>query len=126
MKAHPSEVGAETGGRPRIRREKRTIAVMLQIFCRDHHGNTDGLCSECEGLQRYAYQRLDNCPFEEAKPACNHCEVHCYSRTMRERVRDVMRYAGPRMLLRHPILSVKHLLDERRPVPTFGSRRQVK
>jgi hypothetical protein len=97
---------------------------MLRIFCRDHHGGVGGLCSDCEDLRCYAFQRLDNCPFGEAKPACNHCEVHCYSQQMRERVREVMRYAGPRMLLRHPVLSVLHLLDERRPVPTLGTRKK--
>jgi hypothetical protein len=30
---------------------------------------------------------------------------------MREAVREVMRYAGPRMALRHPILAFLHLLD---------------
>jgi hypothetical protein len=29
---------------------------------------------------------------------------------MRERIRQVMRYAGPRMLFNHPILSVFHLI----------------
>lgn len=116
--------GAPPGRRPRLRRERRTIAAMLQIFCRDHHGGVGGLCSDCEGLRCYAFQRLDNCPFGEAKPACNHCEVHCYSQQMRERVREVMRYAGPRMVLRHPVLSVLHLVDERRPVPTLGTRKK--
>ena len=44
------------------------------------------------------------------------CPVHCYEAAMRERVRQVMRYAGPRMLLRHPILALLHLRDERRPL----------
>jgi hypothetical protein len=29
------------------------------------------------------------------------------------------------MLLRHPILAVRHLLDERRKAPTLKKRRQV-
>jgi hypothetical protein len=37
---------------------------------------------------------------------------------MRERVREVMIFAGPRMLLRHPVLALLHLVvDERRPAP---------
>jgi hypothetical protein len=103
----------------RLRREQRTIAAMLRIYCRDHHGTPDGLCDDCEGLGAYAAQRLRACPFQAEKPACNHCEVHCYSTGMRERVRTVMRYAGPRMLLQHPLLAIRHLLDERRPVPSL-------
>jgi hypothetical protein len=32
-------------------------------------------------------------------------------------MRTVMRYAGPRMLWRHPLLAVAHLIDGRRPAP---------
>jgi hypothetical protein len=32
-------------------------------------------------------------------------------------VRDVMRYAGPRMLTRHPWLAIAHLIDGQRPAP---------
>jgi hypothetical protein len=104
---------------PRLRREQKTIRVMLQRYCRDHHGGGSGLCADCAELLDYAERRLRVCPFQEVKPACNRCEVHCYSATMRARVKDVMRYAGPRMILRHPLLSLWHLLDERRPVPRF-------
>lgn len=107
----------------RIHREQQTIAVMLAIYCRDHHGTASGdFCPECRALLAYAHRRLAVCPFQEAKPACNKCEVHCYSATMRERVAAVMRYAGPRMLLRHPVLSLFHLLDTWRQVPGLDQR----
>jgi hypothetical protein len=101
----------------RIRREQRTIEAMLHIWCRDRHGSTGQLCAECTGLLDYARRRLDTCPFQDAKPACNHCAVHCYSAVMRKRVKQVMRYSGPRMVLRHPVLSLFHLLDKGRKVP---------
>ncbi len=106
----------------RLLREYKTIAAMSRIYCRDHHAQPRGLCEECAGLLDYARRRLEVCPFQEHKPACNFCQVHCYSRLMRERVKAVMRYAGPRMLLRHPLLSLWHLLDKRRPVPSLGKR----
>jgi hypothetical protein len=31
---------------------------------------------------------------------------------MREQVRQVMRYAGPRMMFLHPVLTLLHYLDE--------------
>jgi len=100
---------------PRIVREKQTILAMARIYCRHHHGMAGELCSECAALLDYARRRLDTCPFQEEKPACNHCQVHCYSAKRRERIKVVMRYAGPRMLLRHPVFSLYHLLDKRRP-----------
>ncbi len=104
----------------RIAREKRTIAAMAQIYCRDHHGGSDKLCDQCSSLLDYAVRRLDVCPFQEEKPACNHCRVHCYSIVMRERVKVVMRYAGPRMALRHPLLSLFHLRDKGRTAPELS------
>lgn len=97
---------------------------MVALYCRDHHGPAHAdPCPDCSSLLAYATRRLDVCPFQEAKPACNRCTVHCYSAAMRERVAAVMRYAGPRMLLRHPVLSFVHLLDSWRQVPTLGRKR---
>ncbi len=101
----------------RILREKRTISAMLTLYCRDHHardGATDRLCDECERLLHYAHQRLDHCVFGELKQPCNQCTVHCYSKSLRPRILEIMRYAGPRMALRHPWLSALRLLDKLR------------
>jgi hypothetical protein len=48
--------------------------------------------------------------------------VHCYSAEKREQIRVVMKWAGPRMALRHPILSVFHLFDGRRPAPALPAK----
>lgn len=100
--------------RQRLLREKRTVLAMISIYCRAHHHNSEALCSECIELAEYAKRRIDACPYRLDKPACVNCPTHCYKPTMRERIRAVMRYAGPRMLLRHPILTLLHLLDKRR------------
>jgi hypothetical protein len=95
----------------RIVREKRTIAAMLDIYCRANHGDGVTLCGQCERLLEYAFCRLDRCPFGAKKGACARCPVHCYAPTMRTRIKEVMRYAGPRMLYRHPILALLHQWD---------------
>lgn len=81
--------------------EKRTIREMVKIYCLKKEGNAS-LCPDCEALIRYAEHRLDLCPHGESKPSCRHCKIHCYTPEMRARVRAVMRYSGPRMLLYHP------------------------
>lgn len=96
---------------PRLRREEKTVAAMIHLFCRDQHGSKGGLCDECSELLEYARLRLDKCPFGTDKPACQQCPVHCYQPAKREQMRQVMRYAGPRMMLRHPVLAVLHLID---------------
>ena len=99
-------------------REIATIGTMVLIYCRGHHG-TDGTqaCEECASLLVYASRRTERCVFGDAKPTCANCQVHCYTKEMRERVRAVMRWAGPRMLLRHPILALRHKLDGLKPAP---------
>lgn len=104
----------------RIEREKQTIQAMLQIYCIDKHGQS--LCSHCQQLLNYAFQRLDVCPFQQNKPACNHCQVHCYAKNHQAQIQQVMRYAGPRMFYRHPWLSLRHLLDTFRTAPSLLDR----
>ena len=89
---------------------------MVGMYCAHHHG-TDGLCTDCRELAAYADRRLDLCPYGAAKPACTKCPIHCYRPEPRERMREVMRFAGPRMLGRHPSLAVMHLIDAHRAVP---------
>jgi hypothetical protein len=99
---------------PRLARELATIRAMVRIHCRDKHGTRGELCAECRTLMDYATRRLDRCVFGDDKPTCANCKVHCYSAEMRERIRGVMRYAGPRMIWRHPLLAVAHIVDGRR------------
>lgn len=110
---------------PRLQRELRTLAAMIAIGCRDRHGPAaaaaaaaaDGLCPDCTALLAYATRRLAACPFGAAKPTCTNCRIHCYGPTERQTVRMVMRYAGPRMIWRHPLLALAHVLDGRRAAP---------
>jgi len=104
-------------------RELRTIEAMVRLYCRGHgHQGRSPLCPDCAELVEYATRRLERCVFGDAKPTCTNCVVHCYSADMRGQVRIVMRWAGPRMLLRHPILGILHKLDGRRPAPALLAR----
>lgn len=106
--------------RRRPARERRTLEAMIRLQCRDRHRpDADGLCDACRDLLRYAESRLAKCPFGADKPTCARCPVHCYRPEMRERVREVMRYAGPRMPREHPWLALLHLLDGRRKAPAL-------
>jgi hypothetical protein len=97
--------------RRRLEREEQTIGTMVAIYCRGRHPRTGGLCAECRQLLDYALQRIEKCPYGEDKPVCARCPIHCYKPVMREEVRKVMRYAGPRMLRYHPLLTLRHYLD---------------
>ena len=79
-------------------REKRMVSEMIALYCRKKHHTKGGLCPECADLEAYARMRSDKCPFMETKTFCSNCKVHCYKPVMREKIREVMRFSGPRML----------------------------
>lgn len=99
----------------RLNREKKTIEIMIRMYCDgQQHRNDDGLCRECSDLLEYANRRIQRCPYGENKPACDKCPTHCYVEARRRHIKTVMRWAGPRMMWRHPLLAVRHLLDGRK------------
>ena len=101
-----------TPDRKHLAREWLTMQKMVGIYCGAHHSNAgDGLCEECREFMDYALRRLDKCPYGEDKPTCSNCPIHCYKPEQRAQVQKIMRYAGPRMLFRHPWLAVMHKID---------------
>jgi len=96
----------------RLARERLTMTKMVGIYCSAHHdGSGNILCTECREFLDYAEVRLLKCPYGEDKPTCANCPVHCYKPAQRAQAKEIMRYAGPRMLLRHPFLAISHQLD---------------
>ncbi|MCM2321829.1 MAG: nitrous oxide-stimulated promoter family protein [Oligoflexia bacterium] len=97
---------------PRYKRELATLTAMALIHCRAKHGDGRALpCEECRKFLDYAAERLGKCAFGETKPTCVKCPIHCYASVEKERARTIMREAGPKMLLRHPVLTLLHFLD---------------
>lgn len=90
-------------------REKQMVSEMIHLYCRKQHGGKP-LCTDCAALDAYARIRSDKCPLMEQKTFCSNCKVHCYKPDMREKIRTVMRYSGPRMIFVHPCTAVSHAL----------------
>lgn len=95
-------------------REKLLVSQMIILYCRKKHHNQSGLCPECEKLDAYAKLRIDKCPFMETKTFCSNCKVHCYQPEMRGKIREVMRFSGPRMMLYHPVTAIRHIIENKR------------
>ena len=95
------------------KKEQYVVRQMILLYCRKNHKTQSGeLCEDCQKLADYAALRSEKCPFMEHKTFCSNCKVHCYKPEMRERMRVVMRWAGPRMLLYHPVAAIRHLWQE--------------
>lgn len=95
----------------RLEREKATLEKMLKLYCRDYHHTEGELCSQCQELLSYALNRLDHCKFGEDKTTCAKCPVHCYKPEMRQKIREVMGYSGPKMIYTHPLAAIRHIFD---------------
>lgn len=99
------------------RKEQYVVEQMIGLYCKKNHreeykkAQKEGrLCPECQELAEYAKMRSEKCPFMENKTFCNNCKVHCYKPEMREKIRTVMRFSGPRMIFYHPILAIWHVI----------------
>ena len=83
------------------------------MYCHKHHQPENDLCKQCETLWEYSSTRIDKCVFGiDKKPPCSNCPVHCYNSEMKNRIREVMRYAGPRMIWKHPYYAIMHIVDK--------------
>ena len=95
--------------------EKQMVSQMIAVYCKGKHGAKHGnLCPGCAELAEYAKQRSEKCPYMETKTFCSNCKVHCYKPEMREKIRAVMRYSGPRMMFHHPIAAVRHVIETKK------------
>lgn len=95
-------------------KEKAMVSQMIALYCKKKHHTKSGLCSECAALDAYARERSDKCPFMETKTFCSNCRVHCYKKDMREQIRQVMRFSGPRMLFHHPVAAISHVVETKK------------
>ena len=92
-------------------KERKLIPVMIRKYCRGNHGTRGGLCEECTALTEYALFRLEKCPFKVNKNFCSLCKIHCYTPDMREKIKDVMKWSGPRMIFTHPVFAFRHVFQ---------------
>ncbi|HIU69994.1 MAG TPA: nitrous oxide-stimulated promoter family protein [Candidatus Enterosoma merdigallinarum] len=95
-------------------REKKVVEEMIRIYCRRKHGTKKkDLCPDCAKLRDYAFHRSDVCPFMKEKTFCSNCRIHCYSPEMKAKIREVMRFSGPRMLLHRPLMAIHHVISSK-------------
>lgn len=90
--------------------EKKTVKIMIKLYCKKKHCANNDLCEECEELLIYAYKRLESCKYGINKSVCGKCKIHCYKPDMRKKIIEVMRFSGTRMIYIHPVLAFKHLV----------------
>lgn len=94
--------------------EVKLIPKMVKIYCHGHHhkrNDKEELCDECKELLDYSLFRLSKCPFKVNKGFCSFCKIHCYKPDMKIKIKEVMKYSGPKMIFTHPIFSFSHVIQ---------------
>lgn len=111
----------------KVRRDLRTLATFITFYCRRRHPNDERapvslrtidvtsvcgravpLCAPCAKLLAHAFMKRILCPLD-SKPTCKRCPQHCYAPAYRIAIREVMRFAGPRLVLRGRLDYLVHL-----------------
>lgn len=93
----------------KLEREKKIVKFMIVKYCNFKHRG-ERLCESCAELLEYAHRRLDACVYGETKSSCLRCKSHCYDKAHRQRIKEVMKYVGPRMVYLMPLEYLKHVL----------------
>lgn len=101
----------QAGYSEKAMRDLSTVEFMIRLYCRKKHRSKDGLCEECRELYEYVGQRRMHCPFGDKKTFCSNCKIQCYKPSMKEKIRVVMKYSGPRLLFYNPKLVLAHVRE---------------
>lgn len=77
---------------------------------------------ECAELDAYSGKHSDRYPFMDTKTFCANCKVHCYRKDMQEKIQEVMRFSGPRMLFHRSRMAIHHMIETRKETKNTGPR----
>lgn len=94
----------------RIEKEKNIVQLMIKLYCDKKHKHRNEICNECQKLLNYAHEKLKYCKHGEKKSSCKKCIVQCYRQEMKERIKEVMKFSGPRMILYRPFEFFRHII----------------
>ena len=94
----------------RVLKEKKIVQFMIEIYCyKKHEQKKNELCDDCKELLDYAHKRLTYCKFGDKKTSCSKCPIHCYKKDMKEKIKEVMRFSGPRLIIYKPYEFIRHI-----------------
>ena len=94
-----------------IPKEKANIKKTFAVYChKEHDTSGDKLCPKCTALLATVLMKMNRCPYGITKPICDRCESPCFSKSQNIEFRKIMTANQKSMLLRHPIMTIKHKL----------------
>ena len=100
--------------------EYKIVCEMIDLYHRKNDKFSD---SEIGELKAYVKKKLSSCPHGPDKPFCSYCKIHCYEPKMRDKIREIMRFSGPRFIFYRPGKTIKHLLHKSSFIRKFASKK---
>lgn len=101
----------------RVQRDLRTLQAIGSIYCAAHHAGAlkddAGMCEECAAVIKYTHERASACPYNH-EGNCQDCKLKCNRGEQQQRIKAIMKYAAPRMLVKHPIMTMEYLAKKRK------------
>ncbi len=101
-----------TGSMSSTEKDRRTLQAIGRIYCQGNHAergkDVAGMCSECGAAIEQTLARAEACPHGH-EGNCQDCATPCQRGEAQERIKAIMRYAAPRMLVRHPLMTLEYL-----------------
>ncbi|MGI6466791.1 MAG: nitrous oxide-stimulated promoter family protein [Sphaerochaetaceae bacterium] len=92
-----------------ILKEQTVLEKMFHLYSNKNRDEKQ----MCDELLHYAKNRIANCPYQPNKPFCSACPTHCYTPDKKEQIKKIMRFSGPRMILYHPVIAIRHIFQSK-------------
>ncbi len=112
---------------PKVIGDLKTLVKFIEVYCDGQHaddsreavelkthdlkeltGKQPRLCPDCQKLLAHALVKRTVCPMDP-KPQCKHCPKHCYHPNYRQKIKEVMKYSGKKLLMRGRVDYLLHL-----------------
>jgi hypothetical protein len=93
--------------------QEKLVKEMILLYCNKNHNTKNELCESCSELFGYVQKRLKYCPYGDKKPVCFNCKIHCYRKEYKDRIKDVMKFSGPKIMFHNPIAGIKYLFKKK-------------
>lgn len=98
--------------RIKIDNKKDILNHMIRIYCKKHHNTDETLCNDCSDLLEYSENVLNQCEIDDELDSEKFKYYYDDIEKM-EKLKEIMKYSGFRIMLYHPIISIRHIFSNK-------------
>ena len=95
-------------------REKQMVSQMIALYCRRNHHTKGGPLPRLRSAERLRPPALRSLPVHGDENLLFQLPGTLLQAGDAGKIRAVMRFSGPRMILYHPVAAVRHVVETKR------------